>query len=80
VTPRDRQQTFAPVAASALKRLAVAEALVRYGMAWPLLAARETLAGWDDLLQFWLNLILGDDSGTVWQFLPPVDSHQREPD
>jgi hypothetical protein len=37
--------------------------LVRYGTAWPIFIARETLAAWDDGLALMLNLILGPD----WQ-------------
>ena len=37
--------------------------ILRYGTAWPIFVARETLAAWDDGLAFMMNLILGDD----WQ-------------
>ena len=37
--------------------------LLRYGTAWPIFMARETLAACDDGLAFLMNLILGDD----WQ-------------
>jgi hypothetical protein len=50
-----------PAAAPALESLAVAEAIVRYGMAWPVLVARETLAAWDDVMRFWLDVVLGSN-------------------
>lgn len=45
----------------ALSGFAAAGTLVRYGLAWPLVVTRETLAACDDVLAFWMNLILGDD-------------------
>ena len=39
--------------------------LARYGTAWPIFLARETLAAWDDGLAFMMNVILGDEWQTV---------------
>ncbi|MGA2925635.1 MAG: hypothetical protein ABSG43_06485 [Solirubrobacteraceae bacterium] len=35
--------------------------IARYGAAWPIFITRETLAAWDDVLAFLMNLILGGD-------------------
>jgi hypothetical protein len=44
-----------------LSEFAAMGTIARYGMAWPLFVTREMLAAWDDLLAFWMNVILGDD-------------------
>ncbi len=49
--------------ASATGGARAAGTLLRYGTAWPIFIARETLAAWDDGLAFLMNLILGDDWG-----------------
>lgn len=50
-----------PAAARAISGLAGVETIIRYSMAWPFFVTREALAGYDDLLAFALNVILGED-------------------
>ncbi|HYB25043.1 MAG TPA: hypothetical protein VEF89_00355 [Solirubrobacteraceae bacterium] len=67
-----------PAAAPALEALAHAQAIVRYGVAWPVLVARETLAAWDDLMSAWLDVILGSDWDAGRPSPPPVDPSSPE--